>query len=215
MNAVNPKIALETPERPSGRAAEIVAAARAIVEERGVAAVTMRGVGKAVGISGPALYRHFADRASLLAAVAAEAGHEFGAHLAGAMGEPTPEAQLAETGRRYLEFAAERPGLFALLFDSADALPPPPADASGAGMPPSLAFLVARVRACAPALTGPALLEAALEVWALVHGLTSLYQRGGGAALFSRAEYQAMTTRMILRAASSISTRTGVGGGAP
>lgn len=42
------------------------------IEKGGVGALTLRGVGGKLGVSRTALYRHFADKSSLLAAVAAE-----------------------------------------------------------------------------------------------------------------------------------------------
>ena len=42
------------------------------IQKDGVAALTMRGVGSKLGVSRTALYRHFADKSALLAAVATE-----------------------------------------------------------------------------------------------------------------------------------------------
>jgi AcrR family transcriptional regulator len=42
------------------------------IEKGGVAALTMRAVGTKLGVSRTALYRHFADKSALLAAVATE-----------------------------------------------------------------------------------------------------------------------------------------------
>ena len=181
---------------------EIVRAARELIEAKGVEAVTMRGLGTIVGISGPGLYRHFADRRALLGAVARSAGHELGAYLGAALAEPTPTRRLAATGERYLDFALEQPALYALLFESADALPPPEGELS-----PPLAFLFDRVGECQPGAPAPAQIETALELWALVHGVASLYLHAGGAAMFPRDDYRAMARRMIARAAESVSTR--------
>jgi AcrR family transcriptional regulator len=49
----------------------LVHAAAALLEEGGVAAVTLREVGRRVGVSHNAPYKHFADKEHLLAAVAA------------------------------------------------------------------------------------------------------------------------------------------------
>src|SRR5687767_7414830 len=42
------------------------------IEKDGVAALTLRSVGEKLGVSRTALYRHFADKSALLAAVATE-----------------------------------------------------------------------------------------------------------------------------------------------
>lgn len=49
----------------------LVDAARALLEEGGVTAVTLREVGRRAGVSHNAPYKHFADKEDLLAAVAA------------------------------------------------------------------------------------------------------------------------------------------------
>lgn len=58
-----PELILNTGER-------LVEAAAALLDSGGEAAVTLRAVAKAVGVSHNAPYRHFSDRAALLAAVA-------------------------------------------------------------------------------------------------------------------------------------------------
>ncbi|HEY4096552.1 MAG TPA: helix-turn-helix domain-containing protein, partial [Baekduia sp.] len=46
---------------------EIRTRARAQVDEGGVAALSLNAIAKAMGVSGPALYRYFASRDDLLA----------------------------------------------------------------------------------------------------------------------------------------------------
>jgi AcrR family transcriptional regulator len=56
---------------PTGTRDALVEAATALLEEGGVAAVTLREVGRRAGVSHNAPYKHFADKEDLLAAVAA------------------------------------------------------------------------------------------------------------------------------------------------
>jgi AcrR family transcriptional regulator len=53
----------------SGRKAQIVAAARGLLESGGSEAVTMRAIADKLGIKAPSLYKHFADKSSVEAAL--------------------------------------------------------------------------------------------------------------------------------------------------
>jgi AcrR family transcriptional regulator len=94
----------------------------------GPAAVTMREVTRAVGVSPNAAYRHFTDREDLVRAVAAEAQLA----LAGAIREraeaappelPAPDAaveRLRRVGLAYIDFARAEPGWFEVAFFTQD-----------------------------------------------------------------------------------------------
>ena len=56
-------------KRPKDRRASIVEAASGLFAERGFAAVGIDDIGAAVGVSGPAIYRHFRGKEAVLAAV--------------------------------------------------------------------------------------------------------------------------------------------------
>lgn len=53
----------------SGRQSEIVAAAIGIIAKQGVPALTTRSLAKALGVTEPALYRHFRDKTDILLAI--------------------------------------------------------------------------------------------------------------------------------------------------
>jgi AcrR family transcriptional regulator len=98
------------------RRALLEAAVRTI-SSHGVDALTLRGVGSTLGVSRTALYRHFADKAALLAAVAAE-------------GFRTLRAELSESWERggrglrgframgvaYVQFAVAHPSHYRVMF---------------------------------------------------------------------------------------------------
>lgn len=93
----------------------LVAAARALLEESGPEALSLRNVARRVGVSHNAPYRHFPTKQALLAAVAAEG---FAALSACMQSIPTSAPPgLAAGFRAYLGFAREQPGLFRLMFD--------------------------------------------------------------------------------------------------
>src|SRR3954452_25268821 len=50
----------------SDRRGQLIAAAERLVAERGYLAVRLEDIGAAVGVSGPAIYRHFPNKEALL-----------------------------------------------------------------------------------------------------------------------------------------------------
>src|SRR5947208_17071867 len=59
----------QTRRRTSVRRQELIAAAARLFASRGYYAVTVDDIGDALGLSGPALYRHFPSKEALLVAV--------------------------------------------------------------------------------------------------------------------------------------------------
>ena len=93
-------------------------AALEIVRSEGAAALTMRGVAGKGKVSHMAAYHHFADKATLVAAVAEEGFRG----LRREMMERTercpddPRARFRETGIAYVVFAVKNPNLFRVMF---------------------------------------------------------------------------------------------------
>ena len=101
------------PCRPSNLPNALRAATRAILDEAGPDAVSLREAARRVGVSTTATSRHFAKREDLLASVAAEGFRE----LAAAMGTGTTESDpLGGVGLAYFDFALQKRGLFRLMF---------------------------------------------------------------------------------------------------
>ncbi|GGS72242.1 transcriptional regulator [Planobispora rosea] len=69
------------------RAAEIVAAARALLEEEGPDGLTMRALADRLGIRAPSLYKHFPDKAAVEAALIEQELAEMGNLLHAALDE--------------------------------------------------------------------------------------------------------------------------------
>jgi len=160
-----------TPARTSR--AQIVAAARTLLEEEGLEAVTMAAVAARVGVRPPSLYKHMRDRGALLEAVAADAAGELGRVLAGAAdGESDPEARVAALANAYRAFAHRAPRAASILFTD---LGP------GMGAPLDVAAEAARpVVEAAAALVGPGeALAAARVLTSFAYGFTSM--EGAGA----------------------------------
>lgn len=141
----------------------LLAAAAQLLDEGGAALISLREVARRAGVSHNAPYRHFADRDSLLAALAEDGFRELDRRMDAETGG------LAALGQCYVRFALEQPGRFALMF--------------GAGLdktryPQLQQAALALYRRLARAVheTAPAREPevATLAAWSLVHGLAQL-----------------------------------------
>jgi len=98
------------------RRALLVEAVRTIGEE-GVAGLTLREVGQRLGVSRTALYRHFSDKSSLLAAVARDGFQRFAADLRQGWLEGAGTWRgLDLMGVAYVRFAVANPSHYRVMF---------------------------------------------------------------------------------------------------
>jgi len=98
------------------RRALLAETARTIRKE-GVDGVTLRAVGKRLGVSRTALYRHFADKPALLAAVAREGFQAFTRELAQAWAVAGGGRNgLRAMGTAYITFAIANPSHYRVMF---------------------------------------------------------------------------------------------------
>jgi AcrR family transcriptional regulator len=151
------------PNRPyhhGDLAASLRAAARAILEEEGLEALSLRSVARRAGVSHAAPYRHYPSREALLADVAVEGLAELREDIATAGAKPGDKGErIIHVGGAYLRFAANHSGLLRLMFGSEL---PNRADIPG---------LAAATSAIGDEI-GRALHDeaAGLTVWAAIHG---------------------------------------------
>ena len=156
----------------------LIDAALGLIAERGPGGFSIAEVARAVGVSPAAPYRHFRDRAALLAEIARHGFELFEAELIGAWdgGRPEPSRAMIRCGRRYLDFARRHPALYAAMFESG--LPPDTDAALLRASERAFAVLVGGAEAmCAaiPADRRPPASMVALHVWAMAHGIASLF----------------------------------------
>ncbi len=133
------------PARPKTSQAEIVAAARRLVERRGREGFSMADVAAAVGVRAPSLYLRFADRASLLAAVERGLWGELERALRRAGTSSDPAHALAAQARAYRRFARAHPRGYALMLDPAAERSEEGRRARSAALAPAFPFFVALV----------------------------------------------------------------------
>src|SRR5262245_25169747 len=158
---------------------DILAAALRLVEEKGVAGVTMREVAGALGYSENAIYQQFASKESLLLALQLQAGDLLTAEMEEARQEPALEAQLQAMGRRYLQFGLNNAAYYRLIFqDSVPGLSLTPEQLTR--MRQSWAVMRETLGAWVEArgLQGLDVDQEANVLWAMAHGITSLALAG-------------------------------------
>src|SRR5450755_1637319 len=160
--------------------AALICSAREILESEGYEALTLRATARRAGVSQAAPYNHFADKAALLAAIAALGFQEFAAAMQGEMSAAVnPQARLNATGIAYVAFATSNPGLFKLMFGSSvhQASGDPDLDAARTSAYEVLRGAVHSVQQSDPRDAAHDDLES-LRSWAFVHGLATMINAG-------------------------------------
>jgi len=94
----------------------IVTAAREILEADGLDAVLMERVAARVGVRAPSLYKHVANRAALIRAVAVSVVDDLAVIMARAAPTDDPAAALRATAIAYRAFVLANPNGYGLLF---------------------------------------------------------------------------------------------------
>jgi len=162
----------------------LLRAALELIAQKGPAGFTFAEAARWAGVSPAAPYRHFRDRDELLASVALRGFHQFEQALARAWDEGRPDVFFAldRLGRAYLDFARSEPAYYSAMFEGGVPLADNP-ELRDAG---DRAFAVIRAAAeklCAqvPARDRPPALMVALHIWAMAHGIASLFGRGDAA----------------------------------
>lgn len=162
----------------------LIKAALKLIAEKGPSGFSFAEAARAAGVSPAAPYRHYRDRDALMADVASRGFEAFEAKLSAAWKDGTPEPFTAfeRLGRAYLDFARREPAQFSAMFESGLAFTAFP-ELHSAG---DRAFNILR-DACAaliatmPEAKRPPVMMMALHIWALSHGIASLFARGDGA----------------------------------
>jgi AcrR family transcriptional regulator len=104
------------PYHREGLRGQLLEAAYRIVDSEGADAVSMRALARQAGVSSAAPFRHFADKATLLDAVAEKAGIELDLRVDEAAGDSADAlTQFRAMAVAYVRFAVEHPNLFDLV----------------------------------------------------------------------------------------------------
>lgn len=158
----------------------LVAATLELIAAKGPAGFTIAEAARLAGVSPAAPYRHFRDAEALLAEVALRGFDHLTTVLthAWANGRPDPVSAFEALGRAYLDFARQQPAFYAAMFEARIARE----NHAGLESAGDRAFAVLREAAgklaeSLPPDRRPPSLMVALHVWALTHGIASLFVR--------------------------------------
>lgn len=160
---------------------KILASACDLYLDHGLEGLSMRKLAREVGVTAPALYRHYESKERVLVDVVGEAFKVFASYLYRALEGSTPARRFRLTGQAYLDFALDHPRYYEMLHVSPSVLglEELPREAAAQACATGQ-FLVDRVR---EAMGAGVLKEGdptavARTIWAHAHGMASIYIRG-------------------------------------
>jgi AcrR family transcriptional regulator len=185
----------------------IAAATQEIYLQQGIEGVSMRKVAERVGVSAPALYRHFKNKDELLGEIVIEGLKILERYLRPAMNAATPIERLRQMIEGYLDFALAEPRYFDFAFltpsHDIDRLADELAKPHAATFRIAIDVVADCIRDGTFAESDP--LEAGILLWAEAHGLVTLFRTGrfGDDETMFRQIYRRLIHRVIegLRAA--------------
>lgn len=151
----------------------LVDAGLALTRTGGSSALVLRDAARVAGVSPSATYRHFADRESLLAAVAIRIQEQMASRMVAEPSAIRARGRLRAVGLGYIGFALAEPGWFDVAFSDIPAR-------EGGLLPAPLAALVDALDALVAEgeLTRGARAGAEWPCWSAVHGFALLALRG-------------------------------------
>lgn len=150
-------------------------AALSLVAEKGPKGFTLTEAARRAGVSPAAPYRHFADKAELLATVAEQGFRDLHADLVVAAERASePRERVTELGRAYVRWAVAHPDHYQVMFGAASMKEELPSAAAAGEQ--AFGDLLDAIVECQEAgmLGGQDPREVAAPLWSLVHGIASL-----------------------------------------
>ena len=158
--------------------AALVAAAREMVEAGEGDRLSLRGLARRAGVSPAAPYHHFGDRAGLMSELASEGFEALDAALDTACADcDDPETILATSCATYLRFAVEHGDHYRHMFSATYEDPERHARYHEVALA-SFGQLCAKVSAVDPSRASEDVVETALALWSMAHGMASLWLDG-------------------------------------
>ena len=174
-----------------------------LVEANGVEKFSVVDAARGAGVSTAAPYRHFADRQSLLAALATRGFETLSELLTAACEQSTdPPDSLRRCATAYVLFSRNHPGYFALMFTAA---------IKDKALFPDLRRSAESCEALLESVTDAAFgadhaVLAAAQLWGIAHGLTALSNAGVLGHDVGPADLEAMIESTVIRWATGMQT---------
>lgn len=187
-------MAVEQPYHHGALRDALLAAGRELLSERGADAFSLSELARRVGVSTAAPYRHFADRDTILDALADEGYVTFHAALREAVaGAADPGDAVTRIGVAYLRFAAEHPAVFTIMFRDREGRP------AEYGPPSFQTFLGAVMTAQQEGYLTDRLPahSTARSIWSALHGAAVLDSVGGFSKLGIGAPLEDLATELL------------------
>jgi len=159
----------------------ILACACELYLQQGLDGFSMRKLAREVGVTAPAIYRHFDGREAVLADVLREAHRTFSSYLYAALSAPTALERFQAAGEGFLDFVIDHPRWYDIMHVAPEHLGmeafPDDIEANKAAI---YQFWNDRVRECQQAgiLKPGDPEEQSMTMWAHAHGMIQLYHQG-------------------------------------
>ena len=154
------------------------AAERLLIETGSEEAVSIRRIAEAVGVTPPSIYLHFDDKDELIFAVCERQFEELDRMTEEAVvGVDDPLDELYARGKAYVRFGLDHPEQYRILFMRGGSHAPGAGDEGRIRRASAFNHLADTVSRCVESGALPKGSEpfsVALELWSVVHGLTSL-----------------------------------------
>lgn len=147
----------------------------------GLDGFSMRKLAKRVGVTAPAIYRHYDGREAVLADVLREAHRTFSRYIYEALGAPTPLERFSAAGEGYLDFVFDHPRWYGMMHTAPEHLGMDELPEDIQGMKAALhQFWNDRVRECMDAgiLKDGDPEMVSVTMWGHAHGLVQLFHEG-------------------------------------
>lgn len=150
-----------------------------VFAKRGLSGLTMKAIASAVGVTAPAIYRHYRNREAVVSDIAETGFLGLLARFQEPITTDSGTERVLELADRYIRWALENPSLVELVYDYDVQLEPSPLERPAEHATQSvLAILVAEIEQCmeSGAWRQGSAPAAAVMLWGLARGMFMLFR---------------------------------------